>query len=180
MSFCASPLLLTVLALAPGLPTHAETLHLVDFEIEDQFQNVHRRSDVEGNIVLLIGSDRGGSAFNGPWGKAIQDSLVDHPHYDQISHLAYANMRGLPFFLKGMVRSKFPQEPERWVMMDYKGIIAKTYDFAPKASNILVFSPDGALVHQASGREPDDQKVEQIETVIRQLLDEKIGSVPIP
>jgi predicted transcriptional regulator len=127
---------------------------------------------VEGNIVLLIGSDKDGSQFNQAWGKAIHDSLSDHPQYDQISHLAHADLRGVPFFLKGFVRSKFPQDPDRWVLMDWKGIIAKAYDFVPKSSNVLVFAPDGVLVHHASGREPDDETVSSLLTVLRELLDE--------
>jgi len=172
MRICAPALLLTVLGLAAGSPTHAEDRELLNFELKDQFENVHRRSDVLGNIVLLIGSDRGGSQFNEAWGKAIHDSLSDHPRYYQISHLAYADLRGVPFFVKGFVRGKFPQEPDRWVLMDWKGIIAKTYDLAPKSSNVLVFAQDGALVHHATGREPDDETVSEILTALGELLDE--------
>jgi len=172
MRICASALLLTVLGLAAGSPTHAEDRELLDFELKDQFENVHRRSDVAGNIVVLIGSDKSGSQFNEAWGKAIHDSLSDHPRYDQISYLAHADLRGVPFFVKGFVRGKFPQDPDRWVLMDWKGIIAKAYDFASKSSNVLVFAPDGVLHHHASGREPDDETVQRIVTAVRELLDE--------
>ena len=172
MRICISVLVLTVLGLVAGSPTHAEELQLLDFELKDQFENVHRRSDVAGNIVLLIGSDKGGSQFNEAWGKAIHDSLSDHPRYDQISHLAHADLRGVPFFVKGFVRGKFPQDPNRWVLMDWKGILAKAYEFTPKSSNVLVFAPDGALVHHASGREPDDEALRDLVTVLRESLDE--------
>lgn len=142
------------------------------FELEDQFGNLHRHTDVEGSIVVLNGSDKGGVQFNSAWGKAIDDSLGDHPRYDSISHLAYADLRGLPFFLKGFVKRKFPQEPERWVLLDWKGILARAYEFTPKATNILVFAPDGTLVHQESGREPDAEAVGHLVTALRGLLDE--------
>jgi len=172
MRICVSVLLLTLPGLGASSPTHAEDLQLLDFELEDQFDNLHQRSDVESRIVLLIGSDKHGSQFNGAWSKAIHDSLSDHPQYDQISHLAHADLRGVPFFVKGFVRSKFPENPDQWVLMDWKGIIAKAYDFVPKSSNVLVFAPDGVLVHHASGREPDDETVSSPLTVLRELLDE--------
>ncbi len=153
-------------------PNEAAELQLVDYELEDQFGDIHRRADVQGTVVLLIGSDKGGSSFNGLWGKAIHDSLKDHPRYEQISQLAYSDLRGVPFFLKGMIRSKFPENPDSWALMDWKGVIAKAYDFVPKASNTLVFASDGTLVHHASGREVEERAVQEIVAVLRDLLDQ--------
>ncbi len=164
--------LLTVAALITGLPSFADELQLLNFELEDQFNNVHRHDDVRGTIVLLIGSDGGGSQFNGAWGEAIDEALEDHPGYDQISHLAYADLRSVPFFLKGFIRSKFPKNPAQWALMDWKGVIAKTYAFTPKASNILVFARDGTLVYQASGTEPVDADLDGAVEALIGLLQE--------
>ena len=60
---------MALLGLVVASPVHAEFLQLIDFEIEDQFKNVHRRSDVLGSIVLLIGSDEDGSNFNVAWAR---------------------------------------------------------------------------------------------------------------
>lgn len=174
MRICVLALLLAVSALVAGSPASGEDLRLVDFELQDQFKKVHRRSDVQGSIVVLIGSDKGGSQFNQAWGNAIHDSLSGHPAYDEISHLAHADLRGLPFFLKGVVRRKFPDNPDQWVLMDWKGIIAEAYDFAPKSSNVLVFAPDGTLVHHAIGREVDDGVLERLVTALLGLLDEAL------
>lgn len=167
-----SAFFLTTLGLMAAVPAYAEQLQLLDFEIKDQFENVHRRSDVQGNIVLLIGSDKDGSPFNESWGKAIHESLSDHPQYALISLLAHADLRGVPFFLKGHIRREFPQNPDQYVLMDWKGLIAKAYNFAPKSSNVLVFAPSGVLVHHASGREPEDETLNGLLTALRKLLDE--------
>jgi hypothetical protein len=156
-----------------GVALPAENGTHLDYEIEDQFKAVHRSADVEGTVVVLIGSDRGGVKYNQQWGTAIYDALGDHPRYGEITHLPYANMKGVPFFLKGMIRGKFPQDPARWVLMDWKGALSKTYDFEPGSSNVLVFARDGALVHQASGQEPDDASVAELVAVLRRLLDEE-------
>lgn len=171
MSAVRSLLLVTLLALAAGRPGRAEELRLIDYEIQDQFGFVHRSADVAGTVVVLIGGDRGGSQFTGDWGKAIQEALGDHPRYGQITHLAHADLRGVPFFLKKMIREKFPQDPDRWVLMDWKGVIAKAYDFTAKSANVLVFAPDGTLAHHAAGEEPDDATLDEVITALRRLLD---------
>jgi len=165
-------LILTLGCLASGLPVCAQEPSLVDFELEDQFGNVHRRADVEGTIVLLIGSDKGGSSFNGLWGSAIHEALENHPQYGQISQLAYSDLRGVPFFLKGMIRSKFPENPDNWALMDWKGILAETYEFERKNSNILVFDPRGRLMHHAFGRELDEKTLDETVAILGALLDE--------
>lgn len=172
MRINVAALLLAVLGLVVVLPTHSEQIQLVDFEIKDQFKNVHRRSDIQGKIVLLIGSDKDGSQFNQAWGRSIHDTLSDHPQYARISFLAHADLRGVPFFLKSYVRGKFPRNPDQYVLMDWKGAIAKAYNFAPKSSNVLVFAPNGALVHHASGRQPNDETLNGVLTALRKLFDE--------
>ena len=121
MRINVAALLLAVLGLVVVSPTHSEQIQLVDFEIKDQFKNVHRRPDIQGKIVLLIGSEKDGSQFNEAWGKSIHNSLSDHPQYARISLLAHADLRGVPFFLKGYVRGKFPRNPDQYVLMVWKG-----------------------------------------------------------
>ena len=159
-------------ALVVANPALAEQRQLVDFALEDQFGTLHRREDVEGTVVLLIGSDKGGSEFNGAWSREISESLGEHPAYPEISHLAHADLRGVPFFVKGMVRSKFPEDPDRWVLLDWKGILSEAYDFQAKSSNILIFSRRGDLLLHAAGREPDEPTIESVVSTLRRALDE--------
>lgn len=172
MRIQAATLALATIFLTLVAGAEEQSLQLLDFEIKDQFGDTHRRTDVRGDVVMLIGSDREGSAFNAAWAKAISEKLGDHPGYGGVSHLAHADMRGVPFFLKGFVRGKFPKNRDRWVLLDWKGIIAKTYSFTPKHSNILVFAPTGALVHQAAVSEADDEALSGIVNALKALLDQ--------
>ncbi len=164
-------LFLVVISLVTSAPAHGQDRDLLEFELEDQFRKTHRGSDFRGSIVLLVGSDKKGVQFNQAWVEAIGERLGDHPRYSEISHLAQADLRGVPFFLKKMIRGKFPQNPDHWVLMDWKGSISSTYDFSPGASNVLVFAPDGALLHHASGQEPDDKAVAEVVAALRSLFD---------
>lgn len=164
---------LMLAGLVAGTPalSLAEDQMLFDFEMEDQFRDVHRSSDVSGSIVVVIGSDKDGSEFNELWGQAIHEALLDHPRYDRISFLPLADLRGVPFFLRGLVRGFMPDNNERWVLTDWKGLFPGTYGFEDKATNLLVFSQQGVLKHQHSGREPDDDAVETIVNLLRAMLE---------
>ena len=81
--------------------------------------------------------------------------------------------KGVPFFLKGMVRGKFPQEPGEWVLLDWKGRFAKAYEWVEGESNILVFDAGGALVHQTHGTEVVAAQVERVCSELRALLREE-------
>jgi hypothetical protein len=147
-----------------------DPLQLIDYEIEDQFNAMHERADVDGRVVLLIGSDKDGSEFNALWGKAINDALIDVSQSDQIIQLPQADLRGVPFFVKGMVKEKFPQEPEKWVMMDWKGVMAKAYDFVPGFTNLLVFSSTGALQYQSAVQQIDEDELKDLVATLQAAL----------
>jgi hypothetical protein len=172
MANTISKVCLSAAIIVGGVHGEAQDSLVLEYELEDQFQKIHTSSDVLDTVVLLIGSDKKGVKFNGLWGQAIHAELSDHPHYGRVTNLAYANLKGVPFFLKGMIRSKFPQDKEAWVLMDWKGALFKAYDFVPKVSNVFVFGPDGVLVHHASGSEPTAEAVSQVVEAIRQLLDQ--------
>lgn len=165
-------LLLTTAAPAPSAvaATAPSASRLIEFSLKDQFDDLHTDADAAGNVVLMIGSDGEGSDYNDLWGSAINEAIADHPHHDLLLQMPYADLRSVPFFAKGFARGMMPEAPEEWVMMDWKGKLAKAYAFTPGATNVLVFAPDGTLEIQTAGREPDPAVVEQIVETLAQLL----------
>ena len=161
--------LLLVVSLVPGTAALAGAPEL-SFEMKDQFDRVHTDADYRGSLVVLIGSDKNGARFNVDWTKAIAAELNRGAGIELVRFIGLADLRGVPFFLKGMVKGKFPQEPDHWALMDWKGRIAKTYEFQPEASNILVFDQAGTLVFKTHGREVDDEEVERVVVHIRGAL----------
>ena len=164
--FCCA--LLAVLlgwAVAP-----AQERRLIEFRIEDQFGREYRRDAFAGRASVWIGSDREGSAFNNQWGAALYGALKDEADAGRVRFVGVADLRGVPFFLKGFVRGKFPQDEKRRILMDWKGVFAEGYALKEKHSNILVFSPSGALVYRAAGREPAAAAVESTAAAVRGSL----------
>jgi len=68
------------------------------------------------------------------------------------------------------VKGKFPKEPEKWALVDWKGEFAKRYGWTKDEANILVFGAAGRLVAQAHGLEPPEPEIlrllEAIETAV--------------
>lgn len=148
----------------------AQETTLTSFKMKDQFNREYTENYFIGSIIVLIRSDKDGSKYNGLWSRAIRDSLKDEEGFDQIKFVAVADLRGVPFFLKGLVKGKFPKEKEKWALMDWKGHFAKTYQFEKKASNIVILDRNGALVHKTFGRELDQEKLQVILEKLRTYM----------
>jgi hypothetical protein len=139
---------------------------LIPFEMKDQFKNLYRDTDFRGAPFIILGGDKAGSAYTEQWAKAIRESLKTHPGLENIKIFRIADVRGVPFFAKGIVRNKFPKEKDKWVAIDWGGKFSKQYNFIQKACNILVFDKGGNLIHQSSAREIDVQLAKTISSVM--------------
>ncbi|MCK4826054.1 hypothetical protein KA005_60460 [bacterium] len=131
----------------------SQEIKLISFEIEDQFDRVYTENSWQDSILIIVGSDKDGSQYNPIWGKAIYDTLQKELPELPVKQVGLADVSGVPFFLKGFVRGKFPEEPEKWVLMDWDGTFAESYNFVEEECNILIFDLRRILVHQTSGRE---------------------------
>lgn len=139
---------------------------LIDFKVEDQFKKIHTRDEVRGKVFIIVGADRKGSEFTAAWSDAIMKGVREMGVADQVISVGLADLRGLPFFLKGMIRGKFAERSRGWSIMDWKGVFPKAYEFEKDRSNILVFGPAGRLLHRTSGQETDP---EQIRTILAKI-----------
>ena len=156
---CAALVLCCVQPIASPAAVPGE---LIDFKVEDQFKKIHTRDEVRGKVFIIVGSDRGGSGFNGAWSNAIMSGIRRLGVQDQVVEVGLADLRGLPFFLKGMIRGKFAEKSGGWSIMDWKGVFPNAYGFENDRANILVFGPDGALLHRTSGQEADPAEIRTI------------------
>jgi hypothetical protein len=161
---------LGLIALVGTMTAWAQSPTLIQFEMTDQFGRVYRNADYEGRVLYVIGSDAKGSKFSESWSKAIYDALKEEAGIENLAALPLANLKGVPFFLRGTIKKKFPQEQDTWVLMDWKGQFAKAYDFEPRSTNILIFAPDGTLIHQAHGQEIEQDALDGIVEKLRDLL----------
>ena len=148
----------------------AQDSTLVSFRLKDQFDRVYTDKYLRNSVVIVFGCDKDGSKYNQIWSKAIVDSLRNDEGFDQLKSLAVADLRGVPFFLKGFVKGKFPRERGKWALMDWEGEFAKAYKFEPKSCNINIIDRSGNVVHRMHGQEIDYRKLKAVLEKLRALM----------
>lgn len=143
---------------------------ILSFNISDQFGDVHTEKDYRGFITIIIGSDRGGSRYNSTWIKAIGDLLGNNFDNTRIKFLQVADVSSVPFFLKGFVKSKFPEARKEWILLDWKGYFPETYQFVDDSCNIVIINKTGEVSYKTNGQKLDNQKLTTICDNIIELL----------
>ena len=121
---------------------------LIEFKIKDQFKKEYTDAQFRGVPLCVLIANKGGSAFSRVWSPAIRDSLDVMGLGGAVNVLGVADMRGVPFFLKGLVRGKLPKEPDKWMLVDWKGKFAKAYHCVKDSCNILLFDDDASLARE--------------------------------
>lgn len=148
----------------------AQSDQLVEFKINDQFDRLHTHEEIQDTVVVLIGSGRPGSKYNMKWGHQLGVKLQKNGLFEGVIFVAHADLRGVPGFLRGFVKSKFPQEEEKWVLLDWDGVLARSYDYDSKTSNILIFNQKGSLVQHKTGLEPTEAEIDTLFQTVKQLV----------
>lgn len=153
-------------------PTPAAALDstLIDFAIKDQFDEIHRNGDYHGRLLIVFAYDRKGNDYQDLWFSALRDSLPAPDDSSGISCVRLANVRGVPFFLKSMLKGKFPKEPDQWVLLDWKGRFDKAYEFADDRCTILIFNQQGRLIRRTAVTELTADTLASLLADIRSLL----------
>lgn len=153
----------------PLVPTAeaAEEPRLVDFVLADQFGREHTPADYLG-VIVLVGSGKKGSSYNGPWIKALRDRF--DPHGEPVHVVGYADLRGVPFFFKGLVRKRFPKDESYPVLLDWQGLLARSYGHDPKVANIAIFGANRRRRFQTTVTELDAERLEDIVGLVEREL----------
>jgi hypothetical protein len=113
------------------------------FRLSDQFGRVHDAAEYRGRTLLLVGAGRGGREAGTAWVehlRAVQDSMGVVPAHPVV---AVADLRGVPRLLRRLVRSRFPSEPGRAVLLDWEGTVARRLGFDTERCTLLVIGPTG-------------------------------------
>ncbi len=132
------------------LPFSAESQTVVkskapDFSLPDQRDRLVSLRGFEGKVVVLVASDKEGMKQNPAWRKAIADR-----YGDRVVRQGVADVRKVPFFLKGSYKRNFQKDPES-IVLDWQGDIFKVYGFAENVSNLVLIDKEGFVRYRHSG-----------------------------
>jgi len=149
---------------------------LIPFELKDQFDSTYTHQDFEDQVLIAVLSDKKGSDYNERWSLAILDSLGEDK--DKVRFLPVADMRKVPFFVRGLVKKFFPKDPAVWILLDWKGEFAKTYEQVEKNCNIILFDRNSDVVYQTAVTEMDKEELAVIVDYLKMLTKstEHLGS----
>ena len=155
---------LLFLMIFSGIFTHAvfaQDSTLIEFELKDQFGRTYDQNGFEDQIIILLGADRQGSEFTDLWGTTLADSLRSYNILDQVVFVALADLRAVPKLMRGIIKSYFPDNQEKWVLMDWQGRFPIAYDFRPDHCNILIFNQNKKLIFQTAVTDYEESVAEK-------------------
>jgi len=147
-----------------ALPVTAAAQSLINakapaFSLLDQFDKPASIRQLEGNIVVLIASDKEGSVQNKSWKDAILNK-----YKDKLVLLGVADVRSVPFFLKGRIKKDFQKDQDS-ILLDWDGIVFTSYGLTQKVSNIILVDAKGYVRYLYAGT-ADREAVERLFRVI--------------
>ena len=143
---------------------------LIDFALTDQFGREHRRAEYAGGVLVVVGTDRSGSAHVGGWLALARDGLEDLDAAGRLPALGVADLRGVPSLVRPVVRAALARAVDRPVLLDWEGRFATAYGFAAGACTVLVADAGGRIVHRTSGTAADPALVAPLVRRLRALL----------
>jgi len=161
-----SALLLAAMALSAA----AQPPPLIEFELEDQFEAEHSDAEVRDVVAVVIAAGRKGREHTTPWGDAVRERLAEQLAGGAVAVVPVADLRGVPGFLKGRIRGRFPQEAGRWVLMDWKGRFAEAYALEEEAVSLLLFDAGGTLVTRLSAGPVNEASLAHLAALVDEAL----------
>lgn len=123
--------------------------------LKDQYEHETRLGDPTGGLLLLVYGDRLGSDFMGAWIHAVGE------HYQAVEQaitiVRVANLHAVPAFFQPYVKGKFRTKnsdgsPNLPVLLDWDGLLAKTYSFRDDLTNVYLIDDRGVLRYQTAGQ----------------------------
>lgn len=69
------------------------------------------------------------------------------------------------------MKGKFPEDRSKWLLMDWKGIFAQSYQFKDDVSNIVIFAPGGERLLQKTVTELDPVALDEIVQTVKAQMD---------
>jgi hypothetical protein len=125
----------------------AEVGRVHSFTLCDQFKIEHKQVFPGSRIIVLTLADRKGS-------EQLEDWVT--PFYkryeEQVDIFGVANLKGVPGFMKPLLRKLFRKGLDYPVMMDWTGEICEALQYKAGKANIFILCPKGVIRHRINGK----------------------------
>jgi hypothetical protein len=137
-----------------------------EFTISDQYDRHYSLQSLSGRPLVLIASDKEGEEQNRQWGALIRGKCGN-----SVRILGVADVRAVPFFLKGKIRNDFRKDPNS-ILLDWKGTIFESFGLVKGVSNVVLIDGSGSIRYMYAGA-PADEARERLFKEIESMLHRK-------
>lgn len=162
--------LASMVVLATALAETAPRDRLIDFHMEDQFQQSHTGAEFAGQMVLMLWADRKGHQFVTPWVVAFREAMAPQVALGKVNVRGIGHVKGAPFFIKGRIRRRLSRDPNGWVLLDTEGAFRAAYQLPEDQVSLLLFDREHKLVWCQSVTELDSAVVDSVRLRVERML----------
>jgi len=163
MKTCFLLIVLTLLACTVEGGQSLINTRAPEFSLRDQYDQPYSLQSFAGQPVVLIASDKEGSGQNRHW-----LALLKEKYGRRLRIIGVADVRTVPFFLKGMVRGDFKKDGGS-VLMDWDGALFTAYGLAKNVSNVILIDNSGSVQYLYAGS-PSREATERLFGVLDGLV----------
>jgi hypothetical protein len=116
------------------------------FSLEDQLGRLHTLAFPRASPTMLVIADRAGAEQINGWIAALKER-----YGQRIAYAGVADVRAVPGFLRGRIRSKFKDQFAHPVMLDWSGRVVDAFGCAPSVANVFILDHSGTVRAQSTG-----------------------------
>lgn len=137
-----------------------------EFELKDQYDTSFSYRFPKSRITLLTFGDRKGSAQIEGWVRPLYDR-----YQERIEQYGVAVLSAVPGLLRGTVRGMFKNKVKYSVLLDWKGDVAKAYQYEGRQANVFLVDRQGRIVYRTKGP-ANESELQKLYAQIDALLNE--------
>ncbi len=126
-----------------------------EFALSDQYDRQYSLQSFVGQPFVLLASDKKGSEQNHLWIES-----VEKKYGKSVRIIGVADVRTVPFFLKGKIRNDFKKNPNS-ILLDWEGTIFMAYGLSKGLPNVVLIDSNGYVRYLHAGG-PTDEAREQL------------------
>lgn len=137
----------------------------VEFSMEDQYGVQRSSGQLRGRSYVLVIADRDGAEHSVRWGEYLYRALGD-----DVAIIGCANLDGVPWFLRWLVRGKFRERVTAIpILLDWNGELFRAYSCTEKVPTLVAVNKSGEVALRFSGV-PDAESLRSVALQLRQRL----------
>lgn len=129
-----------------GVTHEGAAARAAEFELKDQYDNLRSYRFPKTRITVLTFGDRKGSEQIEGWVRPLYNR-----YQERVEQYGVAVLNAVPRLMRGIVRSMFKSKVKYPVLLDWKGEVARSYQYESNQANVVVVDRNGRIVYRTKG-----------------------------